>query len=184
LKARKLSGREGFIIPVGLADGRRVQWNVGGWGNRQHAVQVADAVVGEQTPGSIETGRWYDLKIEVRDRTIRGYLDGTLVQERTLPRIDRVLAISGRDDRTGDIIVKVVSSVSDSQTMTVDLKGVAKLASQGSVTVLTSANPLDENTFEDPTKVAPKTTPLSVKGTSFVHSFPASSLTIIRLRGR
>ena len=76
-----------------------MQWNVGGWGNQQHAVQVADAVVGEQTPGTIETGRWYDLKIEVRDRTVRGYLDGALVQERTLPRIDAVLAISGRDDR-------------------------------------------------------------------------------------
>ena len=76
VKARKISGREGFIIPVGLADGRRVQWNVGGWGNTRHAVQVGDAVVGEQTAGTIETGRWYDLKIEVSGRTVRGYLDG------------------------------------------------------------------------------------------------------------
>lgn len=57
LQARKISGREGFIIPVGLADGRRVQWNIGGWGNRLHAIQAADAVVGGQTPGSIEPGR-------------------------------------------------------------------------------------------------------------------------------
>ncbi|MDQ3488190.1 MAG: hypothetical protein M3468_10715 [Acidobacteriota bacterium] len=32
------------------------------------------------------------------------------MQEQTLPRIDKVLAISGRDDKTGDIIVKVVNS--------------------------------------------------------------------------
>jgi alpha-L-arabinofuranosidase len=182
LRARKISGREGFIIPVGLADGRRVQWNVGGWGNRQHAVQVADAVVGEQTPGTIQTGRWYDLRIEVRDRTVRGYLDGTLVQERTLPRIDRVLAISGRDDRTGDIIVKVVNSASEPQTMTLNFKGVAKFGSRASVTVLTSANPLDENTFEEPLKVTPRTSSLSVTGPSFAHTFPPNSLSILRVR--
>ena len=183
LKARKLSGREGFIIPVGVADGRRVQWNVGGWGNRQHAVQVGDAVVGEQIPGSIETGRWYDLKIEVRDRTVRGYLDGTLVQERTLPRIDRVLAISGRDDRSGDIIVKVVNSATEPQTMTLEFKGISKFGA-ASLTVLTSANPLDENTFEEPEKVTPKTSPLNVSGPSFPHTFAANSLSIIRVSTR
>jgi alpha-L-arabinofuranosidase len=181
LKARKISGREGFIIPVGLADGRRVQWNIGGWGNRQHAVQVADAVVGEQTPGTVETGPWYDIRIEVRDRTVRGYLDGTLIQERTLPRIDRVLAISGRDDRTGDIILKVVNSVSEPQTMRLQFNGVKALGRRATVTVLTSDNPLDENTFESPTKVTPKTSSLAVTATSFPHTFPANSLTILRL---
>ena len=184
LKARKISGREGFIIPVGLADGRRVQWNVGGWGNRQHAVQVADAVVGAQTPGNIETGRWYDLKIEVRDRTVRGYLDGALVQERTLPRIDRVLAIAGRDDRTGDIILKVVNSCSEPQTMTLAWKGVSRLGPAGSVTVLTSVNPLDENSFDEPTKIAPRTTSLKLSGPSVTHSFAANSLSIIRVNAR
>jgi alpha-L-arabinofuranosidase len=184
LKARKISGREGFIIPVGLADGRRVQWNVGGWGNRLHAVQVADAVVGEQTPGTIETGRWYDLKIEVRGRTVRGFLDGALVQERTLPRVDRVLAVSGRDEKTGDIILKVVNSAPESQRLTLDVKGVANLGGQGTVTVLSSTNPLDENTFEQPEKIVPRTSPLRVTGTSFAHTFPAYSLTILRIAGK
>src|SRR5688500_2691031 len=154
LKARKISGLEGFIIPVGMADGRRVQWNVGGWGNTRHAVQAADAVVGEQQRGTIETGRWYDIKIEVRDRTIRGYLDGQLVQERTLPRIDRVLAISGRDAKTGDIIVKVVNAGPDAAAMTLNTTGATLGA--GTATVLASDNPLDENTFEQPTKILPK----------------------------
>lgn len=181
LKARKVSGREGFIIPVGLADGRRVQWNVGGWGNRLHAVQVADAVVGTQTPGTIETGRWYDLKIEVLGRTVRGYLDGVLVQERTLPRIDRVLAISGRDDRSGDIIVKVVNSASEPQAMTLQFTGVAKLGPRATLAVLTSDNPLDENTFEQPEKVVPTTTALKISGPSLAHTFPPHSLSIIRV---
>jgi alpha-L-arabinofuranosidase len=184
LKARKISGREGFIVPVGLADGRRVQWNVGGWGNRLHAVQVGDAVVGQQTPGTIETGRWYDLKIEVRGRTVRGYLDSVLVQERTLPRIDRVLAIGGRDDRSGDIIVKVVNSAPEPQAMSLQFKGIAKLGPRATLTVLTSENPLDENTFEQPMKVAPRTTTVTVNGHSLDRAFPPYSLSIIRVATR
>lgn len=183
LKARKLSGREGFIIPVGLADGRRVQWNVGGWGNRLHAIQAADAVVGAQTPGSIETGRWYDLKIEVRDRTVRGYLDGQLVQERTLPRIDRVLAVGGRDDRTGDVILKVVNSAPEAQPMMIDLRGVETPGSTATVTVLAGA-PLDENTFEEPTKIVPATSTVRVTAPRIAHTFPPYSLTILRIPSR
>ena len=183
LKARKISGAEGFIIPVGMADGRRVQWNIGGWGNRRLAVQVADAVVGDFTPGTVETGRWYDIKIEVRDRTLRGFLDGVLVQERTLPRIDRILSIGGRDDKTGDIVIKVVNSAPDAVSMSVVLKGVTG-ARADAVTVLTSAKPEDENTFEQPTKITPTTTPLSIAGPSFTHVFPAYSLSIIRVKTR
>ena len=183
LKARKISGREGFIIPVGLADGRRVQWNVGGWGNTRHAMQVADAVVGEQMPGRIETGRWYDIKIDVNGRTVRGYLDGQLVQERTLPRIDRVLAIAGRDDKSGDVIVKVVNAAGEPQAMTLQFNGVPKFGSRATATVLTSDNPLDENTFEQPTKIVPTITPIKASS-SMAHTFPANSLTILRISTR
>jgi alpha-L-arabinofuranosidase len=182
LKARKLSGLEGFIIPVGVADGRLVQWNIGGWGNTRHAVQAADAVVGEQQPGTIETGRWYDIRVEVRDRTIRGYLDGELVQERTLPRIDKVLAIGGRDATTGEIIVKVVNSAPEAAAMAVNVSGATP--SSGTATVLRSDNPLDENTFEQPAKVVPQHAPVTIRGRAIAHTFQPYSLTILRVKTR
>jgi alpha-L-arabinofuranosidase len=183
VKARKITGAEGFIIHVGIADGRRVQWNVGGWGNRRHAVQVADAVVGDFTPGTIETGRWYDVRIEVRDRTVRGFIDGQLVQERTLPRVDRVLAIAGQDESNGDIVLKVVNTAPEPASIGIDIKGVPRI-NGGTVTVLGSDDPLDENTFDAPTKIAPKTTPLDVSSSTLTHRFPAYSLTIVRLTTR
>jgi alpha-L-arabinofuranosidase len=183
LEARKLAGLEGFIIPVGLADGRRVQWNVGGWGNTRHAVQAADAVVGDPVRGSVETGRWYAIRIEVRDRTVRGFLDGQLIMERALPRIDTVLAIAGRDDRTGDIIVKVVNSASDAARMTVRIDGATGL-NRATMTVLTSENPLDENSFDQPTKVAPRSSPVTVRGGVVEAVFPQHSLAILRIAGR
>lgn len=161
-----------------------MQWNIGGWGNRLHAIQAADAVVGGQTPGSIEPGRWYDIRIEVRDRTVRGFIDGVLVQERTLPRVDRVLAVSGRDERTGDVILKVVNSAPEPQRMQVRFAGAPTRTRQGTVTILTSADPLDENTFEDPSKIVPRTVPLTTRGSDFTHTFPPYSLSVIRLDGR
>lgn len=184
LKARKVSGLEGFIIPVGEADGRRVQWNIGGWGNRLHAVQAAGAVVGEQTPGSVETGRWYDIRIEVRDRTVRGYLDGELIQERTLPRIDRVLAVAGLNEPSGDIILKVVNSGPDPAPMTLELRGAAVSRGRATVHVLTAGDPAAENSFDQPELIAPRTGSIEAGGASFRHTFPAHSLTVIRIPGR
>src|SRR6185436_3863337 len=86
LKARKLNGAEGFLVSAGYADGRRVQFNVGGWGNTQHAIQVGDAITGGAVRGSVEEGRWYDIKIEVKNRRVRAYLDGQLIKEVSLAR--------------------------------------------------------------------------------------------------
>jgi alpha-L-arabinofuranosidase len=178
VKARKLAGTEGFIISVGNADGRRIQWNVGGWGNRQHAIQAADGIVGPIARGTVESNRWYDLKVEVRDRSLRCYLDGVLTNELTLPRIDTVLAISGRDEKTGDIIVKVVNTAPEAATM--QLRGAGDLVAGETITTLTSSNPTDENSFEEPNKIVPVVKPL----TTMTPTLPAYSLSILRLKTR
>lgn len=184
LKARKISGAEGFVVGAGFADGRRVQWNVGGWNNRRTAIQTNDNVVGEAMNHSVETGRWYDVRLEVRDRTIKAYLDGTLLQERTLPRVDTVLAIAGRAERAGEIVLKVVNSSDSAAVMAVNVAGVKALSPQATVTVLTSENPTDENTFEQPAKTVPKTATIAVSSPAFTHTFPRYSLSIIRVKTR
>jgi alpha-N-arabinofuranosidase len=67
--------------------------------------------------------------------------------------------------------------------MTLTVNGVPRF-SGGTVTVLTSNDPLDENTFEEPTRVVPKTTSLTVSGRSIMQKFAPYSLTVIRLSGR
>ena len=87
LKARKLGGGEGFLVLFGVLDDKtKCWWNLGGWGNTLHAIE-APATPGERLPGKIETGRWYDIKIELKANTIRAYLDGKLLQTATqVPR--------------------------------------------------------------------------------------------------
>jgi len=48
--------------------------------------------------------------------------------------------------------------------------------------ILTSDNMNDENTFERPDNVVPKDIRIDNAGTTFVHRFPARSVTILRLK--
>lgn len=184
LKARKISGAEGFLVMGGQVDGRRVQWNVAGWGNTQSAIQAGDAIVGRAARHRIDTGRWYDLRLEVRGRTVRGYIDGVLLNEATYPRIDTVLAISGRDDRTGEVIIKALNTGPDAAAVTFDITGVARIAATGQLTTISSPDPLDENSFEAPRKIVPVTSAVTGLGKSFTRTLPPYSLAILRVGTR
>jgi alpha-N-arabinofuranosidase len=48
--------------------------------------------------------------------------------------------------------------------------------------VLASDKPEDENTLEQPTKVKPVTRKLNDAGAAFHHTFPANSVTVLRLK--
>jgi len=88
LKARKTAGVEGFLILFGMQDADspvRSWWNIGGWNNSAHAFQ-SPGVLEIQMEGEVEQDRWYDIRVEVEGLTIRGFLDGKLVQ--TGKRID------------------------------------------------------------------------------------------------
>ena len=51
LKARKISGREGFLILFHIDDDEdRVWWNIGGWNNTQHGVELGETLDGKSRP--------------------------------------------------------------------------------------------------------------------------------------
>jgi alpha-N-arabinofuranosidase len=84
LKARKTSGAEGFLILVRAKDDRNFYWwNLGGWGNRAHQLEVEvndnRHPTGPRVEGSIESGRWYDIRMRVEGDHLQGWLDGKLI---------------------------------------------------------------------------------------------------------
>jgi len=113
---------------------------------------------------------------------VKGYLDGTLVQEVAGPRanVDGLLASAARDEESGDVIVKVVNAGFSPIRAVVELKGAGALSGSGTAVVLGSASPLDENTLDEPVKVSPKTETVRFSGRSLVRVFPGNSLTVIR----
>ena len=60
--------------------------------------------------------------------------------------------------------------------------GSARVRPTATAIVLASDKPEDENTLEQPTKVKPVTLKLNDAGAAFRHTFPANSVTVLRLK--
>jgi alpha-L-arabinofuranosidase len=184
LKARKLGGAEGFLVLFNVRDeNRKSWWNLGGWGNQRHAIEMG-GIIGREVPGSIETGRWYDIRIETSGQTIKCYLDGKLIHDVTPPVLKSLYASASRVRDTGEVILKVVNTSKSELSTDIKLSGVRSVQGPTQAIVLTSENPTDENSLTEPTKVAPVTKTIDVSGPSFSHAFPGNSVTILRLTAK
>jgi alpha-L-arabinofuranosidase len=181
LKARKISGNEGFLISFRLPnDDSRRWWNLGGWGNTSHALESVGNV--PKVNGSIETGRWYDIRVEAKGADVKCYLDGALVQSGSQPALSTMFGVASRTADGKDLILKVVNTASQPMPVDINLQGVKKLAPTAEASVLSSGSVLDENTFERPNNIVPKSAKVAVKAGGFVHTFPANSVTVVRLK--
>jgi alpha-L-arabinofuranosidase len=184
LKARKLGGAEGFLVLFNVQDEHsKSWWNIGGWGNVRHALEM-NGVSAPSVDGRIETGRWYDIKVENSDNRVRCYLDGKLIHDARRESLDSIYAVASRDGKSGDVILKVVNAIATPQDVRISLAGLEGKVTSGRLTVLTSADPMDENSLEDRSKVVPKESPLMDVATDFVHTFPGNSVSIIRFTVR
>jgi alpha-L-arabinofuranosidase len=183
LKARKLGGREGFLILFHIVgDEDRTWWNLGGWNNTQDALENGGTI--DPKPGHIETGHWYDIRVEISGKHVKCFLDGQLVHDVNYVsngQIKALYACASQDEKTGDVIVKVVNASAKPVETELDLTGATKLTGQGKAIILTSENPTDENTLEEPTKVSPKMEPMRFTGNSLTREFPGNSFTVLRL---
>ncbi len=183
LKARKISGDEGFLIPFLVQDEQvKAWWNIGGWGNTRHAIEM-EGLITSDVPGRIETGRWYDIRIEVRGINIKCYLDDKLVHDASYPKTKSLYATASRENKTGEVILKVVNVSREEQPAEVKFNG-ARLTGSAKAIVLTSPDPADENTLDAPRKVSPVETKVSCGGPSLSHSFPGNSVTVFRFKAR
>ena len=188
LKARKVKGDEGFAVGFYVKNGEdNYRWNIGGWGNTEHAVQyfgngTEDAC--KRVKGKIETGKWYDIKIEAFGNKIKCYLDGNLIHDFTLPPKPqtRIYATAGIAVKKDEIIIKVVNPFDLEKKAGIDLKGIKGIEKEGYAFILASGSQDDENSFAEPEKVAQKKISLLNCGTQFVYACPANSLSIIRLK--
>ncbi len=185
VKATKQAGREGFLVAFGVKDsGNYYWWNLGGWNNTQSAVEKAEGggkstLISNST--TIETGREYDLRVQVRGRTVTLFLDGEKWGEFTdSQKVEPFRQVVTRDTRTGELVVKVVNAQANAARTTVDLRG-AEVERRARVTTL-HGDPDDVNT-QHTNPIAPVESRMDVAGT-FTHTFPPYSVTFIRIKAR
>ncbi|MFE4694930.1 alpha-L-arabinofuranosidase C-terminal domain-containing protein [Streptomyces sp. NPDC056749] len=184
VRATKKSGKEGFLVAFGVKDtGNTYWWNLGGWGNSRSAVEKsvdgAKQTMTEDTT-TIETGRAYDVHVQVRGRQVTLFLDGeqwgTFTDDKAAEPFRQVVT---RDDATGDLVVKVVNAQAADARTRIDLG--AKPSSRTARLTTLQAAPEAVNTAED-RQVAPRTSTLRVDGRVLTHTFPAHSVTFLRIR--
>jgi alpha-L-arabinofuranosidase len=97
-------------------------WNLGGWQNTAHAIQNAD-VPARRIPGKIETGRWYDIRIDLAGGNIKAFLDGQLIDEATIEPLPTLYAAAGCSSASGEIIVQLVNPFAEPRPVTIRLAG-------------------------------------------------------------
>ena len=79
------------------------------------------------------------------------------------------------------MILKVVNMLDQPQNTAIDLQGADKLAGTARAIVLASPKAADENTFDAPTKVAPREESVRNIAPLFRYTFPANSITVLRI---
>ena len=185
-RARKDSGDEGFIIVFNYVDDNNYCWlNLGGWGNSQHAIEQAVNGGKMQTAmkaGSVETGRWYNVRLNVEGDHVKCWLDDELIFDTQLKHDTAadVFASATIDEANNELIVKIVNSLNTPTTATLDLKNFR--AREARVIRLQANGGMDENTLENPTNIHPVETSLSPNENNVLVDIPANSLNIVRIK--
>ncbi|MGA2060219.1 MAG: alpha-L-arabinofuranosidase C-terminal domain-containing protein [Thermoguttaceae bacterium] len=187
LKARKLGGNEGFLIIFNAQpDNQLMWWNIGGWGNTKHALErrtgFGNVPFGNDFPGSIATDRWYDIRVEVGGQSVRCYLDGKLIHDVKYPVTCPLYGVAGLGKSGNEVILKVVNVSNVAQETDIHLAGADKVQPTGTAIVFSSEKSTDDNTLDNPKKVAPVTRQFQNAANDFKHTFPADSVSVLRLK--
>ena len=130
VEATKLDGEEGFIIPFAVKDSQNCWfWNIGGWGNTVSCLQQIEngaksKILDTVKPCTIETGKTYELKVEVSGTNVKCYIDGVLyVDYDTASKAEAEAYHVVSTDKNGDVIIKIVNVTETSRVFAIDLNG-------------------------------------------------------------
>lgn len=192
LEARKTGGAEGFLIVFGadtLETTDYYRLNIGGWANTLVGLEKVTnggggTLVSGQSPCTIETGKWYKIKLVLREAgTMECYIDGEKVFDYDFLDIlpGRVQAFGGYDRENGEVVVKVVNATDSLMTTTFNLNA-AHIKPEGKVVTLAAESLTDENSLANPKRIYPEETTFGSFASEFVYDIQPRSLTIMRIK--
>ncbi|MES1228044.1 MAG: alpha-L-arabinofuranosidase C-terminal domain-containing protein, partial [Armatimonadota bacterium] len=185
-KVRRTGANGGFRVRFHQQDDMHSWfWEVGRGNSsiRRHEVFEND-LVGNESPFELTTGQWYDVELKVADGVVWASIDGKPVHQvkEEPPATEPLYACATRDSASGDVIVKVVNLTGADVSVNLTLDGIGRVAS-ASGWILTGEHSW-QNSVTEPTKVSPQKIAVPLAAQSFAHTFPGSSLTVLRLKTR
>ena len=189
VKATKLDGNEGFIIPFAVQDTENNWfWNIGGWDNTVSCLQVIEnggkssQVIGTVRDFTAEVGKTYELKVVVDGRSIQCYIDGELyVDYKTGSDCEAEAYQVVSTDETGDIIVKLVNVTDSARTFAVQIDENTAVATQAAAYQMSHTDPMVENHLGQAENVVIEEFTLDNISNQFNYTVPAYSATVVRI---
>ncbi|MBR6619602.1 MAG: carbohydrate binding domain-containing protein [Clostridia bacterium] len=189
VKATKLEGEEGFIIPFAVQDKDNCFfWNIGGWGNTVSCLQQIEngiktnKIIGTVKPFAAETGKTYELKIAVDGRNVKCYIDGEIYVDYTAGSDAEAECYSVvSTDESGDIIVKIVNVTDRNKTLAVNVKN-ADIAECATVYQVAGDSLANDNILGAEEDCKMEAFELSGFSNEFNFAAPKYSVTVIRLK--
>lgn len=191
VEATKLDGGEGFLIPFAVqGTDNNIFWNIGGWENTVSCLQqIEDNTKTGQINGTVkdfvvETGKTYELKVEVNGSAVKCYIDGELYIDYDFgtPAEANCYTVVSNDDN-GDIIIKLVNVTENASTVAVKLDN-ANVQSQAIINQVAGDSLANDNVLgaDESTHLTMEEFTLDGFGSEFNYTMPAYSVTSIRLK--
>jgi hypothetical protein len=130
----------------------------------------------------VEDDRSYNVSITTKEDSVEVFMDGkSVLRYKYAPDIKHY-AIAGLDNTKNEIVLKVVNAEAAPYKTTVNLNGVTGVNPVGEIITLSSASLSEENTFEQPLKISPKSEAFQKFANAFDMEFKPYSLTILRIK--
>ena len=108
--------------------------------------------------------------------------DATVPLKLAAPAGNKLFASATLDKASGETIVKVVNGGKTPEAVAMNFAGAKNIASPAVVFTLAGNSGQDENTFAEPVKIVPQKSQLEIAAPRFNYTFPANSLTVMRLK--
>jgi alpha-N-arabinofuranosidase len=146
------------------------------YAQKMFSTHLGDRVI-SVTSENISTQTWQPPA----KKTKPGEYPATPPQPKQVPTL---YYVATRDNESGTIYLKVVNIANVKQTVRINLKGVARVAPEGTLVTLSSARPDDTNTISEPAKIVPVTSKAAGLGNTFTQTFAPYSINVLDLETR
>lgn len=185
VRAKKISGEEGFLIPFAVKDKENFyHWNIGGWNNTRSVVEEAlggtKNMVSQVKSMNIKNDEWYDIKVVVKENNISCYLNDELIHTIDVPKIATVYQSVTKDENSKDIIVKLVNVQNKDVNITLELEN-CNITGKAQVEILHNEDVTVKNNLKEPEKVVPIVSDIEITE-NYEYTMLKNSISILRIK--
>lgn len=188
LKARKTDGYNAFIVPFAVKDTNTfMRVHIGSWLNANVTIEnvvngfdVSDLVRQQKLPFKIESGKWYDIRIEVGLDKVDVFLEGQHIIHYEEPK--KLFAIAGLDEAKNEVVIKLVNGYNEAANINFLIQDFTTRAALGEWITLTAPSLTDENSFSNPARFVPSTRNITLKSADLRFSLAPRSINVIRIK--